>query len=220
MELFNHELLKILEKGSHAVIKQKDYSSITNIIFHMLEDKNMLVFTEAMRSVELLAKLDQMKNQAKTKQFITVLAGKYGETKTAVIAATDKVFAALVKNALTLTQFCEVTVNQIAISHKNPRVKQFLIQNSLSQLLQTLDSRETQVVFKVVNKSLIQLILKDTNDAVRNAAVQVLVEFGQLLQENEEFQAGLVKVIEPLPKFRREEIQRKLGGELPTPTAQ
>ena len=61
-------------------------------------------------------------------------------------------------------------------------------------------------MFKVVNKALVQLILKDTNDAVRNAAVQVLIEFGQLLQENEEFQAGLVKVIEPLPKFRREEI--------------
>ena len=58
MELFNNELQKILDKGSAAVIKQKDYSSITNIIFHMLEDKNMLVFTEAMRSVELLSKLD------------------------------------------------------------------------------------------------------------------------------------------------------------------
>jgi uncharacterized membrane protein len=178
MELFNNELQKILEKGSAAVIKQKDYSSITNIIFHMLEDKNMLVFTEAMRSVELLAKLDQMKSQAKTKQFISVLAGKYGETKTAVIAATDKVFASLAKHALTLSLFCDLTVNQIATSHKNPRVKQFLIQNALSQLLSTLDMKELQAVFKVVNKALVQLILKDTNDAVRNAAVQVLVEFG------------------------------------------
>lgn len=30
----------------------------------------------------------------------------------------------------------------------------------------------------------------------------------------------MTKLCEPLPKFRREEIQKKLGGELPTPTAQ
>jgi hypothetical protein len=38
-------------------VKTKDYSSLLNIIFHMLEDKNMLVFTEAMKTVELLSTL-------------------------------------------------------------------------------------------------------------------------------------------------------------------
>lgn len=154
MEQFNTELQKIVDKGPAASIKQKDYSSLLNIIFHMLEDKNMLVFCEAMKSVELMSKLDQLKNQAKTKQYISVLASKYGETKTAVISATDKVFAAIVKHSLPLNSFCETTVNQIAINHKNPRVKQFLIQNTLSQLLHTSDSKELNQIFKTVNKSL------------------------------------------------------------------
>jgi len=57
MELFNVELTKVLEKGSAAVIKQKDYSIIFNTVLHMLEDKNMLVFLEAIKSLELLASL-------------------------------------------------------------------------------------------------------------------------------------------------------------------
>ena len=57
MELFNTELSKILEKGSSAVIKQKDYSIIFNTVLHMLEDKNMLVFLEAIKALELLATL-------------------------------------------------------------------------------------------------------------------------------------------------------------------
>ena len=99
MELFNTELTKVLEKGTAAVIKQKDYSIIFNIVLHMLEDKNMLVFLEAIKTLELLATLQQMK-AGKAKSFITVLAGKYGETKTAVIAATDKAMAAIVLHSL------------------------------------------------------------------------------------------------------------------------
>ena len=55
MELFNIELGKVMEKGSNVLIKQKDYSLIFNTVLHMLEDKNMLVFLEAIKSVELLA---------------------------------------------------------------------------------------------------------------------------------------------------------------------
>lgn len=54
METFNSELQKIVDKGSNATVKPKDYSAIINVVFHMLEDKNMLVFMEAIKSVELL----------------------------------------------------------------------------------------------------------------------------------------------------------------------
>jgi len=33
----------------------KDYSSIYNIVVHMLEDPNMLVFNEALKTLEFLA---------------------------------------------------------------------------------------------------------------------------------------------------------------------
>lgn len=111
MESFNEELKKIVDKGTQAQVKAKDYSMIFNIVFHLLEDKNMLVFIEAMKSVELLSILQQLK-AAKVKQFIPILASKYGETKTAVIAATDKVFQAIFKNSLTPSAFCDTTINQ------------------------------------------------------------------------------------------------------------
>ncbi len=111
---------------------------LTNVVFHMLEDKNMLVFMEAIKSVELLTTLQQLKKE-KIKPFITLLAGKYGETKTAVIAQTDKAMAAIVKYSLSPVQFADAIVNQVAVTHKNPRVKQLLLTNALSQMLQTCD---------------------------------------------------------------------------------
>lgn len=68
----------------------------------MLEDKNFLVFAEAIKTVELLAILIGPLNylkQAKVKQWVGLLAGKYGETKTAVIAAVDRAMLAIVNNA-------------------------------------------------------------------------------------------------------------------------
>lgn len=135
---------------------------LTNVVFHMLEDKNMLVFMEAIKSVELLTTLQQLKKE-KIKPFITLLAGKYGETKTAVIAQTDKAMAAIVKHSsLTPVQFADTIVNQVAVTHKNPRVKQLLLTNALSQMLQTCDS--VSQVFKSIQKNLLALILKDNND--------------------------------------------------------
>jgi hypothetical protein len=44
-----------VEKDSTVTVKVKDYSMLLNVVIHMLEDKNMLVFMEAIKSVELLA---------------------------------------------------------------------------------------------------------------------------------------------------------------------
>ena len=77
----------------------KDYSSILNIVVHMLEDPNMLVFIEAVKTVEYLALLlKQTIKTAKMKQFVQLLADKYKETKTAVLAALEKCFAAVFEN--------------------------------------------------------------------------------------------------------------------------
>ena len=136
MEAFNAELSKIVDK--QAQVKPKDYSFILNVVFHLLEEKNMLVYLESIRSVELLTILGQIKKE-RVKAFLTVLAGKYGETKTAVIAATDKTMAAILKHALTPSAFADIVCNQIASAHKNPRVKQFLLTNPLCQMLQKVD---------------------------------------------------------------------------------
>lgn len=55
MEQFNTELSKILQQGEPQIKQNKDYSQIYNIIVHMLEDANMLVFNEAIKAIEHLA---------------------------------------------------------------------------------------------------------------------------------------------------------------------
>jgi len=53
-----------------------------------------------------------------------LLADKYKETKTAVLAALEKTFEALFKNkVLPAASFFDILINSIAATHKNPRVK-------------------------------------------------------------------------------------------------
>lgn len=130
----------------------------------------MLVYLESIKSVELLTTLGQIKKE-RVKAFLTVLAGKYGETKTAVIAATDKTMAAILKHALSPSAFADIVCNQIASAHKNPRVKQFLLTNPLCQMLQKVERAQVSAVFRAIQKHVVAFILKDNNDAVRNAAV-------------------------------------------------
>ena len=140
MEQFNQELESLVHKQSQqtsafegeqlSIVKlNKDYSSILNIVVHMLEDPNMLVFIEAVKTVEYLALLlKQTIKTAKMKQFVQLLADKYKETKTAVLAALEKCFAAIFENrCMTQTSFFDLLINQISLSHKNPRVKQLVI---------------------------------------------------------------------------------------------
>ena len=73
------------------MIKIKDYSVILNVTTHILEDPNMLVFIEGIKTVEYLSILisSQLKGP-KIKTFIQLLADKYKETKTAVLTALEK----------------------------------------------------------------------------------------------------------------------------------
>lgn len=59
MESFNAELTKISngKRPGTVPVKNRDYTLIYNTVAHMLEDKNMLVFVEAIKTVELLANL-------------------------------------------------------------------------------------------------------------------------------------------------------------------
>ena len=109
MESFNQELEKLVVKQnaqtsafegeSTSIVKIKDYSGIFNIVVHMLEDPNMLVFIEAIKTVEFLAILLRSSIKSpKMKQFIQLLANKYKETKTAVLVALEKTFFAIYDN--------------------------------------------------------------------------------------------------------------------------
>ena len=80
----------------------------------MLEDKNMLVFVEGIKTVELLANLIGPLNylkQVKTKTWVNLLAGKYTETKSAVITAVDRAMLSIVRFAYNQVQFSTECVN-------------------------------------------------------------------------------------------------------------
>lgn len=65
----------------------------------MMEDPNMLVFIEGIKMIELLFCLLKSSIKApKMKKFVEQLADKYKENKTAVLAALEKAFDALVDN--------------------------------------------------------------------------------------------------------------------------
>lgn len=59
-----------------------------------------------------------------------------------------------------------------------------VIEHAQSNLLKTLEEPGCASVFKVVREKLVQLILKDTNNAVRDAAVQLLILFKQRLMSD------------------------------------
>ena len=75
--------------------------------------------------------MGQQIKQVKIKQFINLIANKYGEQKTAVVAAVDKGLLAIVKHSFTPVLFASECINQIVQTHKNPKVKQMVIDHAL-----------------------------------------------------------------------------------------
>ena len=193
MESFNSELVKLLALGNNRPgaipVKNKDYTLIYNTVAHMLEDKNMLVFVEAIKSVELLSlligPLSYLK-ASKVKSWISLLAGKYSETKTPVIAAVDKAMLAVVHHAYNQVQFSTECINQIASTHKNPRVKQFVVEHTMLPFIQSLSGKNELVgnIFRVIKDKLVNMILKDNSASCRDAAVTLLVTFKMQIGDN------------------------------------
>jgi hypothetical protein len=101
MEAFNTELEKLALKKQVPSIVNKDYTMIYNVVTHMLEDSNALVFMEAIKTVELLSILmgKQLKQQ-KLRQFIALLTDKYKETKTAPVQAVNKTLHTIIRKSI------------------------------------------------------------------------------------------------------------------------
>lgn len=95
METFNNELERLVTKKSP--VANKDYNLIFNVVTHMLEDSNALVYMEAIKTVEYLSILmGKAIKQQKLRQFVSLLADKYKETKTASVQAVNKALQTLI----------------------------------------------------------------------------------------------------------------------------
>jgi len=163
---------------------------------HMLEDPNVLVFIEAIKMLDHLCFLLKYTiKQAKMKQFIQLLADKYKETKTAVLAALEKTFDAILDNrCIPWTAFFDQMISQIALNHKNPRVKQMVIdrveilieKNCMRPDGKMKNTPQVVSVFKQVKDKLNKIIMKDTSASVRDSGVSLLGTFRIILAHTED----------------------------------
>ena len=110
-------------------------------------------------------------------------------------------------------QFAGECVNTIASQHKNPRVKQFVIEHTMIPFVDSISSERELVgnIFRVIKEKLVQMILKDTSAACRDAAVSLLVTFKQIIPESPLVEAAITA----LPKYRISEIQKKINPDQP-----
>lgn len=133
-------------------IADGDNYKIYNVLVLMLEDTNTLVFVEAIRIVELLAKMKDKGIVGKyAKKYTHVLFDKFKETKTAVLVSIKNCIDAFIENDIipvdTLIDIAlnadgssgiknkKVIVSSSKSKTQNPRVKQIcleLFKNRLS----------------------------------------------------------------------------------------
>lgn len=79
---FNEKLEKCVENDV-TIVYNKENDSIYNVIHHMVEDSNKLVFEQGIRSVELLCKLQDWGILGKkAKEYMNLLFDKAKDTKT------------------------------------------------------------------------------------------------------------------------------------------
>ena len=103
------------------------------------------------------------------------------------------------------------------MTHKNPRVKQYVLDHAIEQYVKSIPKEQVPQVFKVIKEKLVQIVLKDTNAGVRDAAVNLLVSIRINLNQSDI--QMFTDSIKPLPKYRITEIQKKVS-ELSGPTDQ
>ena len=135
----------------------------------MLEDPNMLVFIEAIKTVEHLSLLlNKNMKKEKAKQFLLLLGSKYQETKTAVLTALAQVFeVVLYARCISFTLFFDTLVNQVVAVHKNPRVRQMVLERVTILMAGPQDIglgfKQTLSILKAVKDKLLVVLSKDTN---------------------------------------------------------
>ena len=105
----------------------------------------------------------------------------------------------------------------IATTHKNPRVKQFVIEHTIIPFIQSISKEKDLVgnIFRVIKDKLVQMILKETSASCRDAAVTLLVTFKLIIPSNELVEAAITA----LPKYRVSEIQKRVQPESDDQTA-
>lgn len=176
------------------VLEKKEYPTIINTLLHLIESNNNLIYTEAVKILEILIPKISKSFVFKHKHYIQFLSDKFKEKKKSLVSS---VFCILhlfrVHEICTLESLTEILLENM--THKVPQVRELSlawISQEIQQLTNTVDLLEMYANTNLNEKILENLVLsfgnkiltvalKDTVGLVRDAANKLLLNFKALL---------------------------------------
>ena len=87
-------------------------------------------------------------------------------------------------------------------------MKQFVVEHTVIPFVESIKSQKDLVgnIFRAIKEKLVQMILKDNSASCRDASVNLLITFKQIVPDN----SLVEEAIKALPKYRVSEIQKRL----------
>jgi hypothetical protein len=203
---FSHSL-----EARGLVLEKKEYPLIINTILHLIESSNTLIYTEAIKLLEILIPKIPKSFTFKYKHYIQFLSDKFKEKKKSLISS--------IFNILYLIRYHEVcsfeNIVEVLLensTHKVPQVREYSlnwIMYQIQKLPSTVDLLEIysntfpyeKVLDSLVSNygnKILTIATKDTVGSVRDSAIRLLNFLRTLLQSNPALDAIVCK----LPKTK------------------
>ena len=203
---FNHSL-----EVPGLIIEKKEYPTVVNTILHLIECKNNLIYTEAIKLLEILIPKIPKSFVFKYKHYLQFLSDKFKEKK--------KTFTNSIFTIIHLFRIHEVCSFENIVdllldnsNHKVPQVREYSINwiiYEIQKLPSTIDLLEicsTSFPYEKILENLVSgyggkilaIASKDTVGTVRDAATRLLNLLKSLLQSS----TGIDLLISKLPKAK------------------
>ena len=199
---FNHSL-----EVPGLILEKKEYQSIVNSILHLIESNNTLIYTEAIKLVEILIPKVPKSFTFKYKQCLQFLSDKFKEKKKIVISSINNIF-----HLFRLHEVCSFeNIIEILLensTHKVPQVREYSVNwiiseiQKLPSMIDLLEIHSTSFPYEKILESIVTLyggkILaiasKDTIGTVRDAATKLLSLLKSLVQYSTQIDSLLSKL--------------------------
>jgi len=206
LEEFNSALEGIISNKNKA--EKKDYSGIISVLCTLLEDTNIFLQLEVIKTFQLLASLLNKDMQThKPKQIVSKLLDKLKEYKTAIISQIECTISEfLLKDCINPEALID-TIMQKSISSKNPRVRQTALQILANQKLTNTAILAT--FSTIIGPKLLTAIQKDSVAGVRDSAINLLTKIKIQCPNSPDVE----KIIAKLPKARIQAIYAQVRNE-------
>eukprot|EP01022_Parablepharisma_sp_SALTPOND_P001224 TRINITY_DN105882_c3_g1_i1.p1 TRINITY_DN105882_c3_g1~~TRINITY_DN105882_c3_g1_i1.p1 ORF type:complete len:1846 (-),score=222.99 TRINITY_DN105882_c3_g1_i1:107-5644(-) len=209
MEELNEVLQDVVQRN--ARVEKKDYSGLLQVLCTLLEDTNIFLQLEVLKSLQLLATLLNKDLQAhKPKQIVNKLLERLKENKTAVTSQIENTVAEFLSKGCITPEALIDTVMQKSVTSRNPRVRQMSLQVLTNQKISCGSILST--FGAIIGPKLLSTIQKDPAAGVRDAAVALLTKIKLQCPNAPEVE----KVIAKLPKARIQAIYSQVRAEVQT----